>query len=74
MTIETIQIQELASGEVTVKLIGDHDVTPDAPATTPYLLTAALFKLLQDGSAFKKVKDHFGIELEGTFILKELTA
>jgi len=71
MTTETIQIQQLASGEVTVKLIGDHVTSLNAPATIPYLLTAALFQLVKDGTAIKLIQKTFGIELAGTLKIEE---
>lgn len=72
MSIESIQVQHLASGEINVKLMGEHEFArPDAPVTIPYLLTAAMWLLLKDGTVFKKIEEQFGVTFDGSLNIME---
>lgn len=73
MTItESIEIKHLPSGELQVKLTGDHEFARGSDeATVAYLITSVLWLLLRDGTVFKKITERTGIVLEGSLKIAE---
>lgn len=70
-TIESVIITQSTTPvdgqlNLNVRQAGSHEIVDaSAPATLAYMMSCAIFVLVQEGAIFKKVEEMFGVNLSG---------